>query len=114
MENAERDMSRARHATILLMLLAILAGPAASVMSMAATMPAMGVTGPDGDDSCKGCLPGKMTVADCGMVCTSLPAMIAPVAAFSAGVHLSPWRWHDEQVRRYSPEPPTAPPRSEG
>ena len=104
---------RFRHATILLLILAILVGPGAGVMSMAATMPAMDMTGPDSDDSCKGCLPGKMTAADCGTVCISLPAIIPPVAAFSAGVPLSPWRQHDEQVARHPTEPPTAPPRSE-
>jgi hypothetical protein len=83
-------------------------------MSMPATMPVMDMTGASGEDGCKGCLPGKMTVADCGLVCISLPAIITPVAAISAGDHLSPWRWHDEQVRRYPTEPPTAPPRSEG
>lgn len=105
-------MNNARRATILLLILAILVGPGAGVMSMAATMPAMDMTGPDSDDSCKGCLPGKMTVADCGTACISLSAIIQPMAVLSAGAQLSPWRWHDEQVGRHPTKPPTAPPRS--
>ena len=83
-------------------------------MSMAATMPAMDMTGAQGDDDCKGCLPGKMTVADCGMACISLPAILAPVAAIPTNVQPPPWRWHDEPVEGYPTEPPTAPPRSNG
>jgi hypothetical protein len=104
----------ARCATILLLVLAILVGPGVSAMSMAATMPAIGMSGPDSDEGCKGCLANKMTLADCGMVCVALPAIIAPVAAFSTGVEHSPWRWDDEQVGRDPTKPPTAPPRSLG
>jgi hypothetical protein len=103
-----------RHATILLLILALLVGPSAGVMSMAATTPAMDMTGPDGDDGCRGCLPSRMTVADCGMMCISLPAIIALGAAFPASGQPPPWRRHDEQVEGYPTKPPTAPPRSDG
>jgi hypothetical protein len=101
-----------RQTTILLLVLAILVGPGVSVMSMAATT-GVSMSSPDNDEGCKGCLPGKMTLADCGMVCLALPAIIPPVAAFHAGIERSPWCWHDEQIGRYQTEPPTGPPRSD-
>jgi hypothetical protein len=101
-----------RQATILLLVLAILVGPAAGVMSMATATRAMAMTQADGSGACKGCLPEKMPAADCGTVCVSLPAIIAPLVAFSSAAAHSPWGRHDEPVGRYTTKPPTAPPRS--
>jgi hypothetical protein len=104
-----------RRATTLLLILAILAGPGAGVISMSAAARGMDMAGPlsDSQDGCKGCEPGKMVLADCGTVCISLLAIIQPVAALATGIVHSPRRWHDEPVGRYTTEPPTAPPRSE-
>jgi hypothetical protein len=102
-----------RSATVLLLILALVAGPAASLTPMATAMPAMSMSGAasDGHEGCQGCTPVKMSVADCGTICVSLVAVLQPAAAVSDGVADPHWRSPDQSVRTEGTEPPTAPPR---
>lgn len=99
-----------RRTTILLLILALFAGPAVGAMPTAMAVPAMAMTGDD--DGCKGCDPARMSVADCGALCVSFAAIVQPAATVLIRVVVPPWRRDRQSIQSYATEPPTAPPRS--
>jgi hypothetical protein len=103
-----------RSVTVLLLILALVVGPAASFAPMATAMPAMSMNGAASDDhdGCKDCTPAKMGVADCGTICVWLVAILQPAATVSHSVAYPQWMSPDQSVRTDGTEPPTAPPRS--
>jgi hypothetical protein len=100
-----------RSATVLLLILALVVGPAATFTPMATPAISMADAASDGHDGCKGCTPAKMSVVDCGTICVSLVAVLQPAAAVSDGVTYPQWASSDQSVRTDGTEPPTAPPR---
>jgi len=104
-----------RRATILVVILALLAGVQMRIMPMAMALPdsdMAGMASDMGSGTCKGCMPGKMAVADCSAICTAIVAVIdcvQPTAPIDAP---SPWAWSNEPLRAHSLDPDDAPPRS--
>lgn len=97
------------------MILALGAGTQMRIMPMAMASPGAGVAGMASDmgsGPCKGCIPGKMTVIDCGALCATIVAVVDVTP--SPLRHAAPmaWLWSNEPTRSRSCEPDTTPPRS--
>ena len=96
------------------MILALLAGVQTRLMPMAMASPGTdmaGMASHGGSHDCKGCVPLKMTVRDCGAVCAMMVAVVDGMQAFSIIVRCSGWAWSNEPLQLHSPKPDTAPPR---
>jgi len=104
-----------RRATILVAILALLAGVQMRFMPMAMALPdsdMAGMASDMGSGTCEACMPDKMAAADCSVICAAIVAVLdfmplsSPIAAPSA------WVWSNDPTRAHGAKPGTAPPRS--
>jgi hypothetical protein len=96
-----------------MLILAFLVGGQIGVMPMVS--PDMSMTGMASDSDsgpCKGCAPGKISLADCGAVCVPMAAVVPSLPVSFAIAGPPHWTWSDESAQRSSVAPDTAPPRS--
>jgi hypothetical protein len=104
-----------RRAAALVMILALVAGVQMRVMPMAMGSPATAMAGmasDGGGGGCKGCLPGKAAVSDCGVLCAALVAVVDVTPSLFRSAAPSAWAWSSDLTRSRSCAPDTAPPRS--
>jgi hypothetical protein len=103
-----------RRAAILVIILALVASVQIRVIPMAMGSSAAdmaGMASENGVGACKGCLPGKMTVPDCGALCATMVAVIDVAPSFLCNTALSAWPWSSDPTRSHRCAPATAPPR---
>lgn len=104
-----------RPLAIFVMILALVVGAQTRLMPMAMASSGAdmaGMAADAGTGACKGCLPGKMMVADCSTLCAAMVAVIDIASSPLRNAAPSAWIWSNDPTPSQSCEPDTAPPRA--
>jgi hypothetical protein len=101
-----------RRAAALVMILTLVTGVQIRVMPMAIGSPAAGMAPDSGAGACTGCMPGKMTVSDCGVLCAAIVTVVDIALSPLRSAAPPAWVWSNDPARSHSCAPDTAPPRS--